>query len=51
MELARALKALWKRRRLVAVGAVIALIAAILSAFTVGIFPPSLTPRTNTFAR
>jgi hypothetical protein len=50
MEVARALKALWKRRRLVAVGAVIALIAAILSAFTVGIFPPSLTPRTNTFA-
>jgi capsular polysaccharide biosynthesis protein len=50
MELARALKALWKRRRLVAVGAVIALIAATLSAFTVGIFPPSLTPRTNTFA-
>lgn len=50
MELARALKALWKRRRLVAVGAVIALIAAILSAFTVSIFPPKLTPRTNTFA-
>jgi hypothetical protein len=50
MELARALKALWKRRRLVALGAVIAAIAAILSAFTVGIFPPSLTPRTNTFA-
>lgn len=50
MELARALKALWKRRRLVALGAVIAALAAILSAFTVGIFPPSLTPRTNTFA-
>lgn len=50
MELARALKALWKRRRLVAVGAVIALIAATLSAFTVSIFPPGLTPRTNTFA-
>jgi hypothetical protein len=50
MELARALKALWKRRRLVALGAVIAAIAATLSAFTVGIFPPSLTPRTNTFA-
>jgi hypothetical protein len=50
MELARALKALWKRRRLVAVGVVFALIAATLSAFTVGIFPPSLTPRTNTFA-
>lgn len=50
MELARALKALWKRRRLVALGAVIASIAATLSAFTVGIFPPTLTPRTNTFA-
>ena len=50
MEFARALKALWKRRRLVALGAVFALIAAIFSAFTVGIFPPSLTPRTNTFA-
>jgi capsular polysaccharide biosynthesis protein len=50
MELARALKALWKRRRLVALGAVIAALAAILSAFTVGMFPPSLTPRTNTFA-
>lgn len=50
MEVARALKALWKRRRLVAVGAVIALIAAICSAFTISIFPPKLTPRTNTFA-
>jgi hypothetical protein len=50
MEFARALKALWKRRRLVALGAVIAAIAAICSAFTVSIFPPKLTPRTNTFA-
>jgi capsular polysaccharide biosynthesis protein len=50
MELARALKALWRRKRLLAVGVVIAAIAATLSAFTVGIFPPSLTPRTNTFA-
>jgi len=50
MEVARALKALWKRRRLVAVGAVIALIAAICSAFTISLFPPKLTPRTNTFA-
>ena len=50
MELARALKALWKRRRLVAVGVVIALIAATLSAFTVSFFPFKLTPRTNTFA-
>jgi hypothetical protein len=50
MELARALKALWKRRRLFVLGVVIAAIVATLSAFTVGIFPPSLTPRTNTFA-
>lgn len=50
MEVARALKALWKRRRLVALGAVIAAIAALCSAFTISLFPPKLTPRTNTFA-
>jgi hypothetical protein len=50
MELTRALKALWKRRWLVALGVVIAAIAATVSAFSVSLFPPSLTPRTNTFA-
>jgi hypothetical protein len=50
MELARTLKTLWLRRRLVALGAVVAAIAALLSVFTVGLFPPSLTSRTNVFA-
>jgi hypothetical protein len=50
MELARTLKSLWIRRRLVALGAVIAFVAAILSVYSVGIFPPSLSSRTNVFA-
>lgn len=50
MELARTLKTLWLRRRLVALGAAIAAIAALLSVYTVGLFPPSLTSRTNVFA-
>jgi hypothetical protein len=50
MELARTLKTLWIRRRLVALGAVIAAIAAMLSVYSVGLFPPSLTSRTNVFA-
>lgn len=50
MELARTLKILWHRRRLVALGALIALIAAILSVYRVGVAPPSLTARTNVFA-
>ncbi len=50
MELVRTLKTLWRRRRLVAVGAAIALIAALLSVYQVGLFPPSLTSRTNVFA-
>jgi hypothetical protein len=50
MELARISKALWHRRRLVAVGAAIAAIAAILSVYSVSFFPPSLTSRTNVFA-
>ncbi|HEX4308138.1 MAG TPA: hypothetical protein VHZ54_19030 [Solirubrobacterales bacterium] len=50
MEPARNLKMLWRRRRLVALGGVVALIAAILSVYTVSIFPPSLTSRTNVFA-
>jgi capsular polysaccharide biosynthesis protein len=49
MELARALKALWRRRRLVALGCVVAAIAATLSVCQVGIIPPSLTSRTNEF--
>jgi hypothetical protein len=50
MELARTLKTLWIRRRLVALGAVIAAIAALLSVYSVGLFPPSMTSRTNVFA-
>lgn len=50
MELARTLKTLWIRRRLVALGALIAAIAALLSVYTVGLFPPSLSSRTNVFA-
>lgn len=50
MELARTLKYLWRRRRLVAVGIVVATIAAMLSVYQVGLFPPSLTGRTNVFA-
>jgi hypothetical protein len=50
MELARTLKTLWFRRRLVALGAVIAMFAALLSVYSVGLFPPSLTSRTNVFA-
>jgi hypothetical protein len=50
MELARTLKMLWNRRRLVALGAAIALLAALLSIYRIGIFPPSLESRTNVFA-
>lgn len=50
MEPARNLRVLWRRRRLVALGGVIALIAAILATYTVSLFPPSLTSRTNVFA-
>jgi hypothetical protein len=50
MELAKTLKILWQRRRLVALGAVIAVLAAILSVYQVGLFPPSLHSRTNVFA-
>jgi hypothetical protein len=50
MELARTLKTLWIRRRLVALGAVIAAIAAFLSVYSVSLFPPSLNSRTNVFA-
>lgn len=50
MELARTLKILWYRRRLVALGALIAMFAAMLSIYQVGLFPPSLKGRTNVFA-
>jgi hypothetical protein len=50
MELARTLKTLWIRRRLVALGAAIAFVAALLSVYSVGLAPPSLTSRTNVFA-
>ncbi len=50
MELARTLKTLWMRRRLVALGALVAAVAALLSVYRVGLFPPSLESRTNVFA-
>jgi capsular polysaccharide biosynthesis protein len=50
MELARILKILWQRRRLVALGALVAGLAAMLSVYTVSLFPPRLEPRTNVFA-
>lgn len=50
MEFARTLKTLWLRRRLVALGAVLAAFAALLSVYQVGLVPPSLTSRTNVFA-
>ena len=50
MEPARTLKILWRRRRLVVLGASIALLAALLSVYRVGLLPPSLESRTNVFA-
>jgi len=50
VDLARTLKTLWLRRRLLAVGALVALVAALLSIYRVGLFPPSLEGRTNVFA-
>jgi hypothetical protein len=50
MELARTLKILSQRRRLVALGALIAVIAALFSVYRVGLAPPSLESRTNVFA-
>lgn len=50
MELARTLKTLWQRRRLMALGVLVATIAALLSVYRVGLFPPSLEGRTNVFA-
>lgn len=50
MELARTLKTLRRRRRLVVLGAAIAAIAALLSIYQVSLFPPGLKSRTNVFA-
>jgi hypothetical protein len=50
MEPARILKTLWQRRRLVALGALVAALAAMLSVYTVSLVPPGLEPRTNVFA-
>lgn len=50
MEPARVLKNLWRRRRLVALGALLAAIAALLSVYQVGLAPPELKSRTNIFA-
>jgi hypothetical protein len=50
VELARTLNTLWLRRRLVAVGATIAAVAALLSVYQVSLVPPGLKSRTNVFA-
>jgi len=50
MGAARTLRTLWRRRRLVAWGTAIAAVAAFLSVYSVGLFPPSLHARTNVFA-
>lgn len=50
MEFARTLRTLWQRRRMVAVGALVALLAALLSVYSVGLAPPSLESRGNVFA-
>jgi hypothetical protein len=50
MESARNLEILWRRRRLVALGAAVALLAALLSVYRVALIPPSLQSRTNVFA-
>jgi hypothetical protein len=50
LELARTLKILSQRRRLVVLGALIAMIAALFSVYRVGFAPPSLESRTNVFA-
>lgn len=50
MELARTLRILWQRRRLVVLGVLVAMVAALLSVYQVGLAPPSLKSRTNEFA-
>jgi hypothetical protein len=50
MEPARTLRILWSRRRLVLLGALIAAAAAIVSVYSVSLYPPSLVSRSNVFA-
>jgi hypothetical protein len=50
MELARILKSLWRRRYWLGIGILIAVAAATVSVFQVGLFPPSLISRTNVFS-
>jgi hypothetical protein len=50
MEFARTLKTLWSRRRLVAVGAGVALFAALWSVFKIELIPPGLERRANEFS-
>lgn len=50
MEPARTLRILWRRRRLVLVGALVAAAAAIVSVYSVSLYPPSLESRSNVFA-
>jgi hypothetical protein len=50
MEVARAIKALRRRKRLLAIGVLLAAIAATLSVATVSFYPPGLTSRTNVFS-
>ena len=50
MEPARTLRILWARRRLVLLGALVAAAAAIVSVYSVSLYPPSLESRSNVFA-
>src|SRR6201999_3688107 len=50
MELARTLKALWRNRLWFAIGILIATATAIVSVYSVSLWPPTLTRRTNEFA-
>jgi hypothetical protein len=50
MELARTLKALWRNRLWFAIGILIATATAIVSVYSVSLWPPTLTSRTNEFA-
>lgn len=50
MELARTLKTLWQRPRLLLLGLPVAALAALLSVYTISLVPPGLSPRTNVFA-
>src|SRR5690606_32560468 len=49
-EAARALGLLWERRRLVALGAAAALLAALLAVYRLELLPPKLEKRSNVFA-